>query len=110
MAITFKSVGHFFASFFTAVKNDLPKVMATAAVVESVTAAIPVYGPLAVSAEKLAYAAMGELAAVLHSGDAAVKTKLQDAGLDIAVIQSIEALVATYPSIAAFAASLTAKK
>lgn len=106
MAITFKSVGHFFATVYTALKNDLPKIEGTASVVETVTAAVPVFGPLALTVEKAGYAVLGELSAVLNAGDAAVVAKLQDAGLDINVIQTVEAIVASIPGLAAVAKSL----
>lgn len=106
MAITFKSIGHFFAKFYSALKADLPKVEATAATVELVTAAVPTYGPLALPVEKLAYAALGELSAVINAGDAAAKAKLADAGLDTAVIESVEALVKSAPQVATLAKAL----
>jgi hypothetical protein len=97
----FKSIGHFFATVYTAavkaapvVAADLKKIEGTATVVETVSAAIPVYGPLAVTVEKAAYAALGELSGVLTAGGAAASVKLTDAGLDINVIKTIEALIA----------------
>lgn len=106
MSISFKSVGHFFATVYSKALNIIPKVQATAGTVETVTAAVPVYGPLALPIEKAAYAALGELSAVLHAGGAAASTKLTDAGLDINVIQTIEALVASIPQFAALISSL----
>lgn len=93
MAITFKSVGHFFATVFQKALTIIPKIEATAATVETVTAAIPTYGPLAVPVEKAAYAVLGEIAAVLNAGGTAASTKLADAGLDINVIQTVEDLL-----------------
>jgi len=90
--ITFKSVGHFFATVFQKVVADLPKVQATEGVVETVSAAIPVYGPLAVPIEKAGYAVLGELAAVLTAGGAAAEAKLADAGLDTNVIATVKDL------------------
>ena len=104
--IIFKSIGHFFARFFTAAVRELPRVIATAGTVEAVTASIPVYGPLAVSAEKLAYAVLGEISSVLNAAGEAGKAKLADAGLDINVIKSVEALVASFPEISKFVKSL----
>lgn len=106
MAITFKSVGHFFATVFTAVKSGITKIEGTAATVETVTAAIPVFGSLALTVEKAAYATLGEVAALLNAGDAAVAAKLGDAGLDINVIQTIEAIIASVPGLAAVAKTL----
>jgi uncharacterized Ntn-hydrolase superfamily protein len=93
MAITFKSVGHFFATVFEKVVADIPKIQATEGVVETVSAAIPVYGPLAVPIEKAGYAVLGEIASVLTAGGAAAKAKLADAGLDTNVIATVEDLI-----------------
>jgi hypothetical protein len=104
--ITFKSVGHFFAKAYTALVAELPKISATAATVEAVTEKIPVYGPLAVTAEQAGYAVLGELSAVLTAGGDAAKVKLADAGLDINVITTVEDLVKSFPNIVTFARSL----
>jgi len=108
MTNPFKSVGHFFATVFTKLKADEPKVEAgiqkvenTASTVETVTAAVPVYGPMALTVEKAAYAVLGEIAAVMHAGDSAASAKLQDSGLDINVIQTVEALLADVKQYAA---------
>lgn len=106
MAITFKSVGHFFATVYTAVKNGLTDVEKSEATVETVTASIPVFGPLVLTVEKAGYAVLGELSAVLNAGDAAVAAKLQDAGLDINVIQTVEAILKSIPDLAAVAKTL----
>lgn len=104
--ITFKSVGHFFATAFQKVVAVLPKVQAADGTVETVTAAIPVYGPLALPIEKLGFAVLGEIASVLNAGDAAAKQKLQDAGLDLNVIATVEALLKDIPTLAALAKAL----
>lgn len=106
MAITFKSVGHFFAKVFTAVSTGITKVEGTEATVEAVTAVVPVYGPLALTVEKAGYAVLGEVAAVLNAGDAAAKAKLADAGLDTSVLDTIEALIGSIPALAALAKTL----
>jgi hypothetical protein len=106
MAITFKSVGHFFAKVYQDVIGALPKIEATAGTVEKVTADIPVYGPLAVTVEQAGYAVLGELSAVLNAGGAAVEAKLADAGLDINVINTVKAVVQSVPTIAALAKTL----
>jgi hypothetical protein len=103
----FKSIGHFFATFFQKVMTVLPKIEATATTVETVTAAIPVFGPLGLSVEKAAYAVLGELSAVLNAGEAAAAAKLADAGLDIKVIQTVQAIVASVPQVAALATAAT---
>ena len=104
--ITFKSVGHFFATIFQKVLAVIPKVEATASTVETVTAAVPVYGPLAVPIEKAGYAVLGELASVLTAGGAAAEAKLADAGLDTNVIATVKALVASVPQFVALAKTL----
>lgn len=104
--ITFKSVGHFFATIFQKVLAVIPKVEATASTVETVTAAVPVYGPLAVPIEKAGYAVLGELASVLTAGGAAAEAKLADAGLDTNVIATVKALVASIPQFVALAKTL----
>lgn len=99
----FKSVGHFFATVFQKVVAVLPKIEATEGTVETVTAQVPVYGALALPIEKLGYAALGELANVLNAGGDAARAKLNDAGLDIKVITSVEDLLKTVPQFAALA-------
>src|SRR5579859_5197976 len=103
MAITFKTVGHFFA---TVIQKVIPAVQKTEGVVETVTAAVPTYGPLALPVEKAAYAVLGELAAVLNAGGAAASTKLSDAGLDINVIKTVESLLSSLPQFAALVKAL----
>jgi len=93
MAITFKSAGHFLATVFEKALVIIPKVEATATTLETVSAAVPTYGPLAVPIEKAAYAVLGEVAAAINAGGAATSTKLADAGLDINVINTVEAIL-----------------
>jgi len=104
--ITFNSVGHFFATVYQKVVAEIPKVQATETTVEAVTAKVPVYGAIALPIEKLSYAILGEVAAVLNAGGAATKAKLADSGLDIQVLSAIETLVASEPQIAAIASVL----
>lgn len=104
--ITFKSVGHFFATAFEKVVAALPKVAATEGTVEAVTTQVPVYGPLALPIEKAAYAVLGEVAAVLNAANAAGKQKLQDAGLDINIISTVEAVIKDVPQLAALVKAL----
>jgi hypothetical protein len=104
--ISFKSVGHFFATVFEKVVADVPKIEATAPTVEAVTAAIPTYGPLAVPVEQAGYAVLGELASVLTAGGTAAESKLADAGLDINVIATVKALIASIPQFVTLAKKL----
>jgi hypothetical protein len=106
MAITFKSVGHFFATVYQKALTELPKLESTASTVETVTSAVPTYGPLAVTVEKAAYAALGELSAVLTAGGDAAKSKLADAGLDINVITTLEDLLKGIPTVVSIAKAL----
>jgi len=106
MAITFKSVGHFFATVYQKALADLGKVESTEKTVETVSANVPVYGPLAVTVEKAGYAVLGEISAVLTAGGAAAKAKLADAGLDSNVVATVEALMASVPQITAIAKTL----
>ena len=106
MAITFKSVGHFFATSYEKVLSGLTKAEATEANVEKATSVVPVYGPLALTVEKAGYAVLGELSAVLNSGGAAAEAKLADAGLDSAVVATVKALLASIPDLAALVKGL----
>lgn len=58
------------------------------------------------TAEKCAYAVLGELSAVLTAGGAAAQDKLANAGLDINVINTVKAVVDSVPNIVAVAKSL----
>ena len=100
----FKSIGHFFATFFGGVLKVADVAAKAAPVIEGVTALIPVYGPLALTIEKAGEAALGELSAVINSGNAAAKQHLKDAGLDANVIATVEAILAKYPNVSALAA------
>ncbi len=104
--ISFKSVGHFFATVFEKVVADIPKVEATASTVEAVTAVIPTYGPLAVPIEQAGYAVLGELASVLTAGGSAAEAKLADVGLDSNVIATVKALIASIPQFVTLAKKL----
>ena len=105
MAITFKSVGHFFAKAFTVITGGIVKAESTEATVETVTAAIP-GGAVAVPAEKVAYMVLGEVASILTAGGTAANQKLQNAGLDVSVVTAVEQLLATVPQIVAVAKTL----
>lgn len=102
----FKSTGHFFAVVFQKALKVIPAIEQTAVVVETVTAAVPVYGPLALTVEKAAYAVLGEIASVLVASDAAAKAKLADSGLDINVISTVEALLKDIPQFVALITKL----
>jgi hypothetical protein len=106
MAFNFKSVGHFFAVVAEKVLAVGTKLETTESTVETVSAAVPVYGPLAVPVEKAGYAVLGELMSVINAGGEAAKSKLADAGLDINVITTVEAILKGAGSFAALAKSL----
>jgi hypothetical protein len=105
MAITFKSVGHFFATVYKDVVSELPKVEATKATVETVTESVP-GGSAVVPLEDLGYAVLGELSAILNAGGDAAKAKLADAGMDVTVVNDVEALLKSVPQIATLAKKL----
>ena len=67
---------------------------------------IPVYGPLAVTVEKAGYAVLGELASVLTAGGAAAEAKLADAGLDVNVVATVKAMLASIPQFVTLAKTL----
>ena len=87
-----KSLGHFFASIAQKILAVNKTVQADAPVIEGVTAAVPVYGPLGVTVEKAAFAVLGEIAAFINAGGAAAKAKLVNLGLDSAVVDTAEAV------------------
>ncbi len=97
MALSWKSVGHFFASALRA----LAVAQKAAPIVEGVTAAVPGLGVSAAAIESAGFAVLGELAGLINAGGEAAKTKLTDAGLDIAVIQQVEAVLAGVADLAA---------
>jgi hypothetical protein len=103
--ITFKNVGHFFAKAYKAIVTELPKIEATKATVETVTAVIPGGAP-ALLVEDAAYAVLGAISAALSAGGAAAAQKLQDAGLDITAVQKAQALIASVPQLVTVAKSL----
>lgn len=105
--ISFKNVGHFFATVFQKVKADLPKVeagvqqvAATKTVVEGATQLI---APGAVPIEDAAYAVLCAVGAALTAGGSATEAKLADAGLDAAAIEKAKAALATIPQFVALA-------
>lgn len=88
------------------VEAGITKVESAAPIVEAVTAAIPTYGPLAVTFEQVGFMVLGELSQVLAAGGAAAADKLVNAGLDINVIQTVQHVYQTEaPQIAALAAA-----
>jgi len=101
--ITFKSVGHFFATAYRAIVNDIPKVEATKTTVEAVT---KVADPNLVPVEDTAYAILGEVSSVLTAGGAAAEAKLADAGLDVNVINMVKTALASVPNLVVVAKAL----
>lgn len=105
MAITFKSVGHFFAVAYTAVVKGLEKVEGTETTVETATSSIP-GSATAVLVEKGAYAVLGEISSLLAAGGAAAASKLADAGLDKAVVTQVQTLMTQVPELVVVAKTL----
>ena len=103
MAISFKSVGHFLATAFSAVVKDAAKVAGTASTVETVTGLVD---PAVVPVEQAAYAVLGEVSSVITAGGAAASAKLADAGLDSAVIAKVEAVLKSFPTLVTLAKAL----
>ena len=101
----FKSVGHFFATFFSGVLKVADDAAKAAPVIEAVTTEIPVYGPLALTAEKTAFAVLGEVASLITKGTEAQKQSFKDAGLDAQVIAGVEAILEKNPNVTALAAA-----
>jgi hypothetical protein len=100
----FKNIGHFFATAVSKflvlepkIEHVATEVAADAPVVEAVTAAVPVYGPLAVPIEKAGVMALGAIVGVLHALGAAAEAKLLDAGLDITAIQTAQDVYTKLP-------------
>ena len=102
--ITFKSIGHFFASAFKKVITEAPAVETAISdsktAVETVTAAVD---PALVPIEDAGYAVLGEVAQVINAAGDAGAAKLADAGLDVNVINMVKALLAS-PAVASLAA------
>lgn len=104
MAISFKSLGHFFATAFKAISAELPKLAATKTIVEGVT--IAAGGAALVPVEDAAYALLGAFAAAFSASGSAVSAKLQDAGLDVVAVQKAEAVLAQVPQLVSVAKAI----
>jgi len=117
MFTAFKSIGHFFAVVVQQIIANLPKAeaVATQAIaaapgVEAITSQIPVYGPLAVTAEQAGVALLGEVLALLHTGGDAAAANLVNVGLDVKVIQTAQAVYHSIPTLVTSLASAQVKK
>ena len=100
----FASVTHFFAKAINVFLTADPKIEAAAAKIEAagpeieaVAAAVPVYGPVAVTIEKAGEMALGALVSVLHVFGTAAQAKLLNAGLDVTAIQTAQAVYDKLP-------------
>ncbi len=101
--ITFKSIGHFFAKAFKVIGTDLAKIEGTKATVETVS---QVVDPAIVPIEDAAYAVLGEISSALTAGGDAVAAKLQDAGLDVNVINMVKGILKGVPHLVTVAKKL----
>lgn len=108
MSLTWSSIGHAFASSFSAVvrgskylEDALVKVEGSEKKVEQLSALIPGYGPAVVEVEQVAYAGLGMLVGALHYGGAAFEQNLLNNGADTDAIAQVKAMVAKYPSLVA---------
>ena len=104
MAITFKSVGHFFAKAFSAIAKEIPAIQKTETTVEAVTAAAG--GSAVIPLESAAYAVLGGIAAAITAGGDATTSKLADAGLDVGAINAVKAVLAQFPNLVSLAKAL----
>jgi hypothetical protein len=102
---SFASVGHAIASGienvakgFEWLTTEAAKVESSEKVVESITAIVPGAAAI-VGLEKLGYASLGVLIAVVKAGDDALKQNLINAGADESFIQQIEQLIQQFPTI-----------
>lgn len=114
MAISWSSVGHFFASAFhdvqvvaKAVNAELAKVGGSEATVEALTSLV---SPEAAVVERLAFAALGEVAAIAQDANVAAGASGVNVTLDAQLIADVKALIAKFPSIIAQAEAAFGKK
>jgi NADH:ubiquinone oxidoreductase subunit D len=103
MAISWGSVGHFFASGFRdvqvvakAVAVEVAKLGAAAPTVEALTSLV---SPQAADVERLAFAALGEIASVIQHVDVAAGAGGVNVNLDAQLVADIKALVAYFPQL-----------
>jgi len=116
MGITWKSVGHVFASGFhdlvvaaRAVALFSAKVQPEASTIESITSLVPIYGPEAATIERLAFAALGEFAAIVNAaGGASAAASLVP--VDPVLLQEVEAALKNNPQLVKQAAALVGIK
>jgi len=108
MSLTWKSIGHAFASGFSSIvrgskyiESGLVKVESSAPTVERLSALIPGYGPQIVAIEQVSYAALGMLVGGLHYSGAAFEQNLLNSGSDQTAIDTIKQLIVQYPSLVA---------
>lgn len=108
MSLTWSSIGHAFASGFSAItrgskylEGAVTKIQGSEKTVESLSALIPGYGPIAVEVEQIAYAGFGMLVGGLHYGGIAFEQNLLNNGADKAAIDQVKALVQKFPNLIA---------
>jgi hypothetical protein len=108
MSLTWKSIGHAFASGFSAIvkgasyiEGAVVKVEGSEQKVEQLSALVPGYGPTIVAVEQISYAGLGMLVGALHYGGAAFEKNLLDNGADQSAIDEIKALVHKFPNLIA---------
>lgn len=108
MSLTWKSIGHAFASGFSAIvkgskyiEGAAVKIEGSEQKVEQLSALIPGYGPAIVGVEQIAYAGLGMIVGGLHYGGAAFEQNLLDNGSDQAAIDEIKAIYKQFPNLLA---------
>jgi hypothetical protein len=108
MSLSWSSVGHGFASGFSAIARGAKYLIGASAkiedsekVVESLSSLIPGYGPILVELERYAYAGLGMIVGGLHYGGAAFEQNLLSNGADQAAIDEIKTLIQKFPGLVA---------
>lgn len=104
MSVVIKSAGHFFAAGFhdfmvaaRAVAMVNNKIQSQEGTIESITALVPVYGPEAALVERLAFAVLGEIAALVQTCGTAQLAAQKAPDIDPAVLAQVEALLKQNP-------------
>lgn len=103
MAISWTSVGHFFAAGFhdvqvvaKAVDAEILKIGAAAPTVEALTSLV---SPQAAAVERLAFAALGEIAGIAQSTTVVAGASGVNVSLDATLIADVKALVSQFPTL-----------
>lgn len=106
MSITWNSVGHFFASGFhdmlvaaRAISLFNNKIAPQEATIESLSLLVPVYGPEAALIERLAFAALGEFAALVQACGSAQAAAQKFPQADSQLLTEVEKVLQNNPQL-----------